>query len=213
MRSWMCLDYFSEHGSVANRKASYLIAPAVPCATLRRSRQVAAHQNGVQLFPAGLLVIALAASGDRKSGSLVKPPRRLIVFLDFEEYGAHASAGQMAKMRQQAGCGTGRVRDDWPRPRWKVFRPHPPPIRDTAKPMILPSNSEPMHQRIALGQHGFEFAFAPAAVKRLRRAVAPAGPRRAGSRIRPQRFRRSNSCESQAIMTRKAAALSAAECL
>src|SRR5215212_1643146 len=28
------------------------------------------------------------------------------------------------------------------------------------------TNSQPMHQRVALAQHGFEFAFAPAAVKR-----------------------------------------------
>src|SRR5450432_3690786 len=57
-------------------------------ATDRRLRQVAAHQKGVQLFPAGLPVIALAAPGNAKSGPFVQPSRRLVIFLDFEEYGA-----------------------------------------------------------------------------------------------------------------------------
>src|SRR5579863_2178552 len=60
-----------------------------PCsATARALRQVAAHQQGVQLFPAGLPVIAFAAPDDTKSAALVKPPRRLVVFLDLEEDGA-----------------------------------------------------------------------------------------------------------------------------
>src|SRR5471032_2191972 len=71
------------------------------CATARALRQVAAHQNGVQLFPVRLPVIALAASGDGKSGPVVEPPRRLIIFLDLEEHGAHATAGEMAEMGQQ----------------------------------------------------------------------------------------------------------------
>src|SRR5450432_2479874 len=70
-------------------------------ATDGRLRQVAAHQKGVQLFPAGLLVIALAAAGDAKSGPFIQPPRRLVIFLDLEEHGAHAAAGKMAKMCQQ----------------------------------------------------------------------------------------------------------------
>ena len=53
------------------------------------------------MFPAGLPVIAFTASDDGKSGPFVEPPRRLIIFLDFEEYRAHATAGEMAKMRQQ----------------------------------------------------------------------------------------------------------------
>src|SRR6266699_2762001 len=71
------------------------------CATAGALRQVAAHQKCVQLFPARLPVIAFAAPGDGKSGPLVKPPRRLIIFLDLEEHAAHAAAGEMAKMRQQ----------------------------------------------------------------------------------------------------------------
>src|SRR6202035_2030396 len=63
------------------------------CATARALRQVAAHQKRVQLFPARLPVIAFAAPGDAKSGPLVKPPRRLIIFLDLEKHGAHAAAG------------------------------------------------------------------------------------------------------------------------
>ena len=68
---------------------------------MRALRQVAAHQKCVQLFPTRLPVIAFAASGDTKSGPSIKPPRWLVIFLDFEEYGAHAAAGEMSKMRQQ----------------------------------------------------------------------------------------------------------------
>src|SRR5882757_4285875 len=70
-------------------------------ATARGLRQVAAHQQRAQLLAIGLLVIALAAAGDTKSGPFIKPPGRLIIFLNFEEYGSHAAAGEMAKMRQQ----------------------------------------------------------------------------------------------------------------
>src|SRR5712671_5709410 len=75
------------------------------CATARALRQVAAHQNGVQLFPVRLPVIAFAAPGDGKSGPVVEPPRRLIIFLDLEKYGAHAAAGEMAEMGQQQVAG------------------------------------------------------------------------------------------------------------
>src|ERR1700694_4109403 len=71
------------------------------CATGRILRQVAAHQKRVQPLPAGLLVIAFAASGHAESGPFVQPSRRLIVFLDFEENPAHAAAGEMTHMRQQ----------------------------------------------------------------------------------------------------------------
>src|ERR1700731_838917 len=66
-------------------------------ATAGASGQVAAHQQGFQLFPVRLPVIALAASGDTKSGPLVEPSRRLIVFLDLEEYGTHATARKMTE--------------------------------------------------------------------------------------------------------------------
>jgi hypothetical protein len=71
------------------------------CATAGALRQVAAHQNCVQLFAARLAVIAFAAPGDGKSGALVEPPRRLIIFLDLKEHATHAAAREMAKMRQQ----------------------------------------------------------------------------------------------------------------
>src|ERR1700730_15358388 len=64
------------------------------CATARALRQVAAHQKRVQLFPARLPVIAFAAPGDAKSGPLIEPARRLNVFLDLEEHGAHSAAGE-----------------------------------------------------------------------------------------------------------------------
>src|SRR5882672_4752570 len=57
-----------------------------PFAIARRLRQVAAHQKRVQLFPARLPVIAFAAPGNGKSGAVVEPPRRLIIFLDLEEH-------------------------------------------------------------------------------------------------------------------------------
>src|SRR5665811_6198 len=76
-----------------------------PCATARGLRQVAAHQNGVQLLPARLPVIALAAPGDGKSGPIVQPPGRLIIFLDLEEYGAYPAAGEMAEMGEQQVAG------------------------------------------------------------------------------------------------------------
>src|ERR1700692_1042533 len=50
-------------------------------ATARGLRPVAAHQKRVQLFPAGLLVIALAPAGDTKSGAFAHTPRRLLILL------------------------------------------------------------------------------------------------------------------------------------
>src|ERR1700688_1166862 len=69
-----------------------------PCATAGASRQVAAHHQGVQLFPIRLPVVAFAASDDGKSGPFVQPARRLIIFFDLEEYAAHAAAGEVAEM-------------------------------------------------------------------------------------------------------------------
>src|ERR1700731_3218399 len=71
------------------------------CATAGVLRQVATHQNCIQLFPARLPVIPLAAPRDTESGPRVKPARRQIIFLDLEEDGPHAAAGEMAEMRQQ----------------------------------------------------------------------------------------------------------------
>src|ERR1043166_8133473 len=53
------------------------------------------------MFAPRLPVVALAAAGDAKSGTLVEPPRRPIIFLDFEEYGAHAAPREMAEMGEQ----------------------------------------------------------------------------------------------------------------
>ena len=55
--------------------------------------------------PLGLPVVTFAAADDGKSGPFVQPPRRLIIFLDLEEYGAHATAGEMAEMGQQQVAG------------------------------------------------------------------------------------------------------------
>src|SRR5580692_11629319 len=68
-----------------------------PSVTLRILRQVASHQKCIQLFAAGLSIVALAASDDGKSCAFVEPPGRLVIFFDLEKYGAHASPGQMAE--------------------------------------------------------------------------------------------------------------------
>src|SRR5665213_3940698 len=133
-------------------------------ATVRALRQVAAHQQGVQLFRAGLPVIAFATSGDPKSAPLVKPPRRLIVFLDLEEDGAHAASRQMTKMGQQEFAGQAatamalRHRD---RKYLGLVRRDP----GDRKADDLAPGGQAVNQRVALGQHGLEFAFAPATVK------------------------------------------------
>src|SRR6476469_4334967 len=64
-------------------------------ATARILRQVAPHQKRIQLFAARLLIIAFPAADDLKSGPFIQPPRRLIIFFDFEEHLAHAAARQM----------------------------------------------------------------------------------------------------------------------
>ena len=87
--------------SHVDRIAFLSIELYVPCATARGSRQVAAHQNGIQFFSTILVIIALAAPCDCKSRALVEPPRRLIMFFDFEEHAAYAAPGEMAEMRQQ----------------------------------------------------------------------------------------------------------------
>src|SRR5262249_11439709 len=70
-------------------------------ATSHILRQVAAHQKRIQLFPAGLLVVALAASDHRKSGPFIKPACRRIVLLHLEKYAGHTAAGEMAEMGEQ----------------------------------------------------------------------------------------------------------------
>src|SRR3954451_15391859 len=70
-------------------------------ATMRSLRQVASHQKRIQLFPAGLLVIAFTAADHRISRPLVEPSRGLIVFFDFKKAGARAVADQVPEMRQQ----------------------------------------------------------------------------------------------------------------
>src|SRR5229473_2044680 len=120
------------------------------CATAGALRQVAAHQKCVQLFPARLPVIAFTASGDTKSGPLVKPARRLIIFLDLEEHGTHAAAGEMAKMRQQQIAGqppSAVARSNGDRQYFGLVGRHPR-YRKADDP---PSDPEAMNQRVALG--------------------------------------------------------------
>src|SRR3984893_10116546 len=129
------------------------------CATARALRQVAAHHKGIQLFPARLPVIALAASGDGRYGPLIEPARRLIIFLDLEEHGPHAAAGEMAEMRQQQiarqppSAMAGR---DGDRQYFGLVRRHP----RHREADCLVSNPEAVNQRVALGQHALEFASA-----------------------------------------------------
>src|SRR5215210_1051446 len=83
----------------------HLMALWPPFATAWLSGQVAAHQNRVQLYPVRLTVVALPATGDRKSGAFVKLPGRPVVFLDFQKNATHAAAGEMAEMRHQQAAG------------------------------------------------------------------------------------------------------------
>src|SRR6185295_2043759 len=134
-------------------------------ATARGSRQVAPHQDGVQLFTARLFIIAFAASCHGKSGPIVKPPRRLIVFLDFEEHGAHAAAREMPQMRQQKvarQAAAAMFCVDGDRQDFGFIRRHP----RHGEADDFPPLPQAVHQRIALGQHLLEFGVAPAAMKR-----------------------------------------------
>src|SRR5580698_8893887 len=74
-------------------------------ATLPTLRQVAAHQQGVQMFPVRLLIITFATAGDAKSGPFVQPSRGLIMFLDLEKHRANAMARQISEMSQQQIAG------------------------------------------------------------------------------------------------------------
>src|SRR5438094_572902 len=69
-------------------------------ATIGILRQVSPHQKRVQLFPAGLLVIPLAAANDAESGLFIQPPRRDVIFFHFQKDAAYAAACEMAEMGQ-----------------------------------------------------------------------------------------------------------------
>ena len=156
------------------------------------------------MFPAGLPVIALAAPDDAKSRAFIEPPRRLIIFLDLEEYGRTPRPARWPR------CVSSRSRDR-PRPRWLAataidnISASSAAMRDMAKPMILRPISQAMNQRVALGQHSLEFAFAPAAVKRCAVKLRPARVRRATSRARSLPCRRVTRPDSHAIMMTAAA--------
>src|SRR5216684_8175495 len=135
------------------------------CATTGALRQVTAHQKRVQLFPARLPVIAFAAPGDGKSGAVVKPPRRMIIFLDLEEHGTYATAGKMAEMRQQQIAGQAAAAMAEGHRDRKYFGL----VRRQARHREadnLPTDPQAVNQRVALGQHDLEFALTPAAMER-----------------------------------------------
>src|ERR1700722_19257990 len=134
-------------------------------ATARALRQVAAHQERVQLFPVGLPVIPFTAPNRGKSGPFVKPPGRLIIFLDFEEYRAHAAPGEVAEMGQQKVAGEATAAMAGGNGDGEYFglvRRH----ARNGEADDPPSHPQAMDQRVALGQHALEFAFTPSAVKR-----------------------------------------------
>src|SRR4029077_11545156 len=77
-------------------------------------RQVPSHQKCVQLFPVRLLIVAFAVADHHESGAIVEPPRRLVIFLNLQKYGADAAAGEMAEMGQkqrvrEAAAAIGRI--------------------------------------------------------------------------------------------------------
>src|SRR5579859_1055575 len=127
-------------------------------------RQVAAHQKRIQLFPVWCAIIAFAASDRGEAGPFIEPPCRRVVFLDLQKDAPHAVAGEMAEMgdeefaREPAAAigGVDRNRKDL-----GLVRAQP---RDR-KADGLSSEPQAMHQRVALGNHAFELALAPAAMK------------------------------------------------
>src|SRR5229473_3700019 len=150
MCSFIVFFYSLERARTQNRIPLLLIALCACCATARTLRQVAAHQKRIQLFPARLPVIAFAASGDGKSGPLIEPARRLIIFLDLEEHRTHAAAGEMAEMRQQQIAGqppSAMARRNGDRQYFGLVGRHPR-YRKADDP---PSDPEAMNQRVALG--------------------------------------------------------------
>ena len=98
-----------------------------------------------------------------RSGPFIEAPRRLIIFFDLEEYLAHAAAREVTEMchQQVTGQATATLGRST---RSTVFPPRRPPC---ATPQIRWScgRSQPVHERVALDHHAFEFAFAPAAGK------------------------------------------------
>src|SRR5689334_9504152 len=128
-------------------------------------RQVAAHQKRIQLFPVVLPVIAFAASNDAKSGPFIEAPRRRVIFLDFEKYTADAASGEMAEMSQEEvarQAATAMTAVDGDRQDLGFVRAYP---RDSEADRPA-SQSEAVDQRVALGDHRFEFAFAPSLMER-----------------------------------------------
>ena len=129
-------------------------------------RQVAPHQKRVQLFPAGLLVIAFAAADDGKSGPFIEPPRRLSCFPPLREIPCARRGRQDGRDASAADCATGRV------PRWLAstaidsISASSAAMRDTAKPMTLRPSLRRCTSVLRSLSMRLEFAFAPAAVKR-----------------------------------------------
>ena len=141
-----------------------------------KSRRI---RSAFNCSPPGCLIIAFAAPDDAKSGPFIEPPRRLIVFLDFEEDGAHAAAGEMAEMgqqqvaRQAAAAMAGIDRD---RQYFGFVRRH---ARDRKADHLAPL-PQAMHQRVAFASAWSRIRLRPSRDETTRRAIAPAVPRRAG---------------------------------
>src|SRR5216683_118690 len=141
----------------------------IPVAAQRASIPVALSAvvgfSAVMVFALdNVSVLPLRARYD-KSGAFVKPPRRLIIFLDLEEHGTHAAAREMAEMRQQQIAGqaaSAMAKGHGDRKYLGLVR------RDARHREAdhLPTDHQAVNQRVALSQHGLEFALAPAAMKR-----------------------------------------------
>src|ERR1700684_1313701 len=82
--------------------ATFAAVPIITrSAIAQMSGQVTPHQERIQGFAAALPVIALTASDNAKSGTFIKPARRLVIFFHFQKYCPDAPARQMAQMGQQ----------------------------------------------------------------------------------------------------------------
>src|SRR5664279_1694840 len=148
-----------------NTVMGFSFTGAASSATARMLRQVASHQKRIQMFPAGLSIITLAASDHGKSGLLIETPRRLIVLFDLQKHLIYSAASEMTEMRQEQvarQAAAAIVRVDSNRQDFRFIRGNS--RYNEANDFAF--HLQQLNQRIALGQHAVEFAFAPAAMKR-----------------------------------------------
>ncbi len=173
-------------------------------ATARGLRQVATHQKRVQLFPAGLLVIAFAPADNTQ----IRPVRTAAGPADYfprPRGTRYARRGRPdGRDASATDCGTGRGRDGSQQPRSTVFRPRPPRCAtpQSRRSCARVSDGEPACcARTACSR----IRLRPSRDETMRRESARAWARRARSRAQPAAASPPHNSVSHAIMTRTAA--------